>query len=179
MHGFGPVPVEASEAFHSKWELRMAAMMLDLLRSGRFTIDAMRHGIERMDPAHYLRAMYFERWRTSAELNLSDAGVLPPDELEKRFRRLQDGPRPSVPARTAEEVAVPRVVPPSFVRAIERQPLFRAGEAVRSRNLNPPGHTRLPGYVRGRLGRIDGVYPGFVFPDTSAHGQGDSHDHAH
>jgi len=45
---------------------------------------------------------------------------------------------------------------------------------VRARNLQPAGHTRLPGYARGKLGSIARVYPGFVLPDTNAHLRGEN-----
>lgn len=44
---------------------------------------------------------------------------------------------------------------------------FQVGDTVRAKVINPPGHTRLPRYVRGHLGQIvrdHGVYP---FPDTA------------
>jgi indolepyruvate ferredoxin oxidoreductase beta subunit len=34
---------------------------------GFFTVDAFRHGIERMEPANYLRSPYFERWLAAIE----------------------------------------------------------------------------------------------------------------
>jgi nitrile hydratase len=40
------------------------------------------------------------------------------------------------------------------------------------RNLNPAGHTRLPRYARGRRGVVQADHGVFIFPDTSAHGQG-------
>jgi nitrile hydratase len=39
--------------------------------------------------------------------------------------------------------------------------------------VNPPGHTRLPRYVRGRMGRIERRHGAHVFPDTHAHGGGE------
>jgi nitrile hydratase len=39
---------------------------------------------------------------------------------------------------------------------------YSVGEHVRTRVMNPDGHTRLPGYLRGRRGEIEkitGVYP--------------------
>ncbi len=42
-----------------------------------------------------------------------------------------------------------------------------------ARNLNPSDHTRLPRYVRGKLGVIDRVHGTFVYPDTNAHGGGE------
>jgi nitrile hydratase len=49
-------------------------------------------------------------------------------------------------------------------------PAFRSGDAVRARNLNPLGHTRLPRYVRGRIGVVEACHGAHVFPDSHAHG---------
>lgn len=40
--------------------------------------------------------------------------------------------------------------------------------------LNPPGHTRLPRYARGRVGEVLAVRGAFVFPDSNAHAGGES-----
>ena len=56
-------------------------------------------------------------------------------------------------------------------------PRFKAGDRVRTRNINPLGHTRLPRYARGREGRIARDYGVFVFPDTHAHGLGPAPQH--
>jgi nitrile hydratase subunit beta len=50
---------------------------------------------------------------------------------------------------------------------------FKTGDAVLARNINPPGHTRLPRYIRGKRGVVQCNHGGFVFADTRAHGQGD------
>ena len=50
---------------------------------------------------------------------------------------------------------------------------FRAGNKIRTRNISPPGHTRLPRYAQGRFGEIAAVHGAHVFPDSSAHGLGD------
>jgi nitrile hydratase len=45
---------------------------------------------------------------------------------------------------------------------------------VRTRNLHPPGHTRLAGYVRTRRGVVAIVHPGaWVLPDSNAHERGE------
>ena len=176
MHGFGRVPVEASAPYHAAWELRVAAIMLGLLRRGFYSLDAFRHGVETMAPAHYLRASYFERWRTSVEQNLIRSGALSAAELDERRRALEQGTKPSAPRQSQRVAEAPDSLGqrPGFVRELEATPRFRSGERIRTRNLNPSGHTRLPGYARGKRGRIDRVYPGFVFPDTNAHGQGEN-----
>ena len=61
----------------------------------------------------------------------------------------------------------------SAEREPRRAPRFGAGEHVRARNLHPVTHTRLPRYVRGRVGTIALVHACHVFPDTHAQGRGE------
>ena len=56
-------------------------------------------------------------------------------------------------------------------------PSFKVGELIRARNINPPGHTRLPRYVRGRLGEIASDHGVFQFADSLAHGGGKEPQH--
>ncbi len=49
---------------------------------------------------------------------------------------------------------------------------FKLGDRVRARNMNPMGHTRLPRYIRGRVGVVDRHHGVFVYPDAAAHGGG-------
>ena len=49
---------------------------------------------------------------------------------------------------------------------------FEPGRAVRARLHGAPGHTRLPGYVRGRPGTVHALRGRFPFPDEAArHGR--------
>lgn len=48
---------------------------------------------------------------------------------------------------------------------------FAVGDKVVAKDLQPPGHIRLPGYVRGCLGQIDRDHGEFILPDKSAEGQ--------
>ena len=50
---------------------------------------------------------------------------------------------------------------------------FAAGDGVVARDIHPAGHTRLPGYARGKRGVIERVHGVFVFPDTNAGGEGE------
>lgn len=61
--------------------------------------------------------------------------------------------------------------------AADVPPRFKVGDRVRTRNLHPLGHTRLPRYARGRQGVVDRDYGVFVFPDTSALGEGPKPQH--
>jgi nitrile hydratase subunit beta len=47
------------------------------------------------------------------------------------------------------------------------------GDRVRARNIHPPTHTRLPRYVRGRVGTVVLVHGAHIYPDVHAHGGGE------
>jgi nitrile hydratase subunit beta len=53
-------------------------------------------------------------------------------------------------------------------REIPVEARFRVGQRVRTRNIHPTGHTRLPRYARGKLGTIHLDHGVYVFPDTNA-----------
>jgi len=169
MHGFGPVEVEKGEpVFHARWEARVFGMsLLAALRLGG-TLDERRHGLERLDPVTYLRNGYYGRWLARLEEDLQERGVLRPGELAARLegRTMRSGSPPSlpVPAREAKH---------PFLRPIDRAPAFAVGDRVRTRNHQPPGHTRLASYTRTRRCVVARVYPACVFPDTNAHGAGE------
>ncbi len=48
---------------------------------------------------------------------------------------------------------------------------FRPGDKVRARNINPPGHTRIPRYLRGCVGVVHRDQGVFIFPDAHAAGE--------
>ena len=168
MHGFGPVPVEARELlFHAPWEGRVLGMVFQVVGAGWSNIDAFRHAIERLDPATYLSVGYYGRWVRSLETILVEADVLQPGELDARLA--------GAPSRagTAPPPAPRYGAFAGVLRPIEAPPRFRVGDEVVARNVHPPGHTRLPRYVRGKRGVVHRMHPPCVFPDTHAHGLGE------
>ena len=64
-------------------------------------------------------------------------------------------------------------------RDVEVSPKFKPGDKVRAININPAAHTRLPRYVRGKVGTVVMDHGVFVFPDTSAASQGDKPQHVY
>ncbi len=77
--GFGPVPVtdDGLPPFHADWEARVYALCKVLQRRGLFNGDQLRDAIERLPPAEYLAASYYERWLGAVELLLAEQGLLP------------------------------------------------------------------------------------------------------
>jgi nitrile hydratase subunit beta len=172
MHGFGRIVREVNEPiFHAAWEAHVRAMMTQVRSRGYFNIDASRHGIERMEPAHYLRASYYERWLATIELNLMEGGFIASEELDARTELLREGSEATLP-RSAAIASVPE---PPHESPDSPLPVshFAVGDAVVTRNIHPPGHTRLPRYARGKQGVIQRLHGAQIFPDTNAHGLGE------
>jgi nitrile hydratase len=175
MHGFGPV-VRDEAIFHHEWEKVVAAMNGVVRGRGVFNIDEFRHGIERMEPAHYLRAGYYERWLATLETNLVEKGVLSRDEVDARVARFAADPAAPVPRREDPALRARLLGPRAgySLRPDGGAARFRVGEPVVTRNTHPRGHTRLPRYARARRGRIARVHGVDTLPDANAHGRGPS-----
>jgi nitrile hydratase len=174
MHGFGPVERDET-TFHGPWEKRVHALSALVRAIGVRNIDEGRHAIERMEPAAYLRSSYYERWLAALETSLVEKGVLDRAEIATRAERYQQDPGAARPTRSdpapAERANAPRVggYEP---RSDGPAPRFAPGDRVVTRNVHPPGHTRLPRYARGKRGVVDRVHGVHTFPDTNAHGLG-------
>ncbi len=63
--------------------------------------------------------------------------------------------------------------------AADVAPRFKVGDRIRARNVNPAKHTRLPRYVRGKIGTIELDHGVFVLPDPMAHGGGETPQHVY
>jgi nitrile hydratase subunit beta len=176
MHGMGPLRPEAAEpVFHHPWEARVFALTRAMGAFGRWNIDASRHQRELIPAAEYLRMSYYEKWLTGLTELLLKHGFISEEELASG--RPTPGLMKQSPALPAKNVAdfLSRGLPAS--RGASRPPRFRPGQHVRARNLNPPGHTRLPRYVRGKTGIIERLHGVFVFPDSNAHFRGEDPQH--
>jgi len=173
MHGFGPVEPEANEpVFHAPWEGRVLAIRRALGAWRKWNIDAGRHSIETLPPADYLRMSYYEKWFASAIKLALGAGLITERELETGQRD------PSVPVKTPPLTA-DKVMPAIMKggpthRETRARPRFAPGQAVRAREINPTGHTRLPRYVRGRQGTIERDHGAHVFPDSNSRFEGEN-----
>ncbi len=149
MQGFGPVPRGPQAETVFGADWQRRVFGLSGV-SGLANTDAFRHAIERLDPVTYLTAGYWGRWLAGMELLAR--------EDDARVRPTGD--------RSAR-------------RELSTRPAFSAGDLVRVRDLHTSGHTRLPGYARGRRGRIVRWLGGWVFPDSNAHGRGEDPQHVY
>jgi nitrile hydratase beta subunit len=171
MHGFGPVEPEPNEpVFHSDWEARTLALNRAMSYARAWNIDMSRAAIEMLAPDVYLTRSYYEKWLMRLEQLLLERGLVDADEMAAG-RSLRPGkPLPRTLAAADVGAALTRG---SYTRAPRAPARFEVGARVRTRNINPVTHTRLPRYARGRVGTIECVRGCHVFPDSAATGKGD------
>lgn len=169
--GFGPVQPEPNEpAFHAGWERRMFALTLAMARPGQWNIDASRFARENRPAEDYLSRSYFEIWLAGLERLMAERGLVAPEEIDAGEALL---PRKDVPVLKAGEVAAMLRKGGPTARPTEVPARFAIGDRVRAKVMHPPTHTRLPQYVRGRVGVIELLHGAHVFPDSNAMGQGE------
>jgi nitrile hydratase subunit beta len=179
MDGFGKIMnVKDDPYFTYDWEKTAFALLIATAGQGMYNLDEFRHGIERMRPVDYLTSSYYGHWVATIATNLVEKGVLDPAELEFRTQAFMEKPDTKLPRREdpelvklVEQVMLVGVYPE---REISSPPRFEVGERIKTRNIHPTGHTRLPRYARDKYGVIEEVYGAHVFPDDSAHGRGEN-----
>jgi nitrile hydratase beta subunit len=171
MHGFGPVEPEANEpVFHAPWEGRVLAMQRAMGNTRLWTIDGGRASLEDLPPLSYLASSYYKRWFLGLERRIVAHGLVGEDEIAAG-RSLRPGRRLNRKLTTADAKALPW---PNFERSTPLSARFKAGDRVRTVNINPATHTRLPRYARDKTGTVEAIRGCLVFPDSAAIGAGDN-----
>lgn len=180
MHGHGPVRAEADEpVFHEDWERRVCCVNMAIWFGGAWSADETRFSMESMDPAHYLSSSYFEHWLHFMEDLLVKKGVVTAEELASG-KLISSGVGSSLISKVAPGTSVPAFrVGGSIAMPTDRPVRFSEGQRVVARNIHPATHTRLPRYVRGKVGTVLRNLGSFGFADTRAHGLGDLPQHAY
>ena len=83
MHGMGHVdPATGEPIFEAPWERRMFAVLMATFAGGVYNVHEFRRTMERMAPADYLNASYFEKWLYTLEGLLIEKGEIERTELE-------------------------------------------------------------------------------------------------
>jgi nitrile hydratase len=172
MMGFGPVVAEKDEpVFHAPWERRALALTLAMAPAGGWNIDQSRAARESQHPAEYLAKSYYQIWITGLERLMIERGLVTRDEIETG--KVLGPAKPPRRVLAAAEVAATLARGGPTERTPTAPQRFQIGDRVRTRNINPPTHTRLPRYARGRTGVITHNHGVHVFPDANATGAGE------
>lgn len=171
MHGFGPIEVEENEpVFHELWESRVYAMNRAMGPLRLWTIDESRSAQETLPPSLYVSATYYQRWLLGLERRVLEHNLAGTDELEAgKSLRSTDKPNRIFTPEDADNLTRG-----NFERDAAAAPKFKAGDRVRTRNINPETHTRLPRYARDKEGQVEAVRGCHVYPDSVANGGGEN-----
>lgn len=172
MQDFGPVVPEADEpTFHHPWERRAFALTVAMGATGAWNLDQSRTARESLPPAQYLGSSYYRIWLEGLRALLLERGLVTADELADGHLR---EPARALPRKlTIDRLASALARGSSTQRTLAGEAQFHVGDRVRTRNVNPPTHTRLPRYCRDKPGTIVAVHGAHVFPDTHARGAGE------
>jgi nitrile hydratase subunit beta len=157
------------ELFHARWERQALALTLAMGATGAWNLDMSRSARERLPD--YRSLSYYGIWIKALEKLLIERGLVGADEIAAG--------RALHPARPGLRVLRAADVPAMLAKGspTQRPPVtparFAVGERVRTRAVAVAHHTRLPGYARGKTGRIHAVRGVHVFADAHAQGLGE------
>ena len=170
MDGFGKVEAERDEpVFHAPWEGRVLAMSRSMGYAGVYSADHSRFAQERLPPTTYLGASYYQRWQLGMEKYLLERGYVTAEELATGHALHPGKPLNRKVTLYAGSAGLAR---PSFHRQQQAPQRFKPGDRVRTRNLHPVTHTRLPRYARDKLGVIESCRGCQLYPDSFAADRG-------
>ncbi|WP_181168035.1 nitrile hydratase subunit beta [Mesorhizobium sp. B2-4-19] len=180
MHGFGPVPVDKDDyVFKHEWQRRSFGLTQALAGTTPYCADMHRFKIEKLLAIDYLQMDYFEKWAVATSELLKDAGLVSEAELSSGKKVFDVDLTRNTPATPEGLVEVMKSgakldFPPETSR-----PQFVVGETIRVSVNHASGHTRVPRYVRGKVGSIVADMGVFQFADTVAAGSGPHPQHCY
>jgi nitrile hydratase beta subunit len=134
---------DVPSAFHDEW-----------------TWADLRTGAEALNPLDYFKFRYYEKWLGGITDFLIDKGYISEDELTARAAELTAPSAPAVGDSAIDDQVREYLQKGDSPRRDVAHPKFAVGARVRIANVPAAAHTRLPGYLRGRVGTVEGVFEG-------------------
>ena len=166
----GPIVQEPEgEPFHADWEARALALTLAMGATGSWNIDASRSARETLPG--YAGLSYYQIWLAALEKLMAERSQVLPDEIAAGHRL--HAPQPLKRVLQAADVSASLARGSPTDRAATAPARFAVGQRVRTRTGHVEHHTRLPGYVQGKVGTVEHLHGMHVFPDTHAQGLGE------
>lgn len=160
--GFGKIPhtinsLSYQPVFKQDWEhLAYSLMFVGADHLKKFSVDEVRHAVERLEVRQHVGTQYYERYVIATATLLVETGVITQAELDQA---LGSHFKLANPARASGRPA------------ISGRPPFEVGDRVVVRNEYVAGHTRMPAYVRGKEGVVvHRTAQKWPFPDAIGHG---------
>jgi nitrile hydratase beta subunit len=184
LENLGPVNVE-KKVFVEEWEKRIfgihTVMMAESAHldqalpkyrikdvptsfTDTWTWASLRTGAEGMQPFDYFKYRYYEKWLMGISHFFVDRGYVAAEELERwtaYYRANPLAPLPQKPNPALKDQVVRYLQHGDSGFRTPTQPArFALGQAVQVADPEAADHTRLPGFLRNKNGRVTEVYPG-------------------
>jgi nitrile hydratase len=138
--------------------------------AGAWHIDHSRFAQERLPPVTYLSVSYYHRWALAMESNVTERGYATREELEAGHAQSAGK---NLPRKMSVATIAAGLCRNSFYRTAQGPQKFQPGDRVRTRNIHPASHTRLPRYARDKVGVVERCHGCHMFPDSVAANLGD------
>jgi nitrile hydratase beta subunit len=184
LENLGPVTFE-KKVFVAEWEKRIfgihTVMMAESAHldkalpqypiksvptafSDTWTWASLRTGAEGMQPFEYFKYRYYEKWLMGISQFFIDRGYVAAEELDRlttHYRADPQAPLPNKPNPALKEQVVRYLQHgDSGLRTQPTPPRFAVGQLVQVADPQHADHTRLPGFLRNKVGRVTEVYTG-------------------
>lgn len=123
-----------------------------------WTWASLRTGAEAMNPFDYFKFRYYEKWLGGITQFFVDKGYVSEDELRAVLASA------SAPTQTGASAIDDQVI--DYLRRGDSprrdaaHPRFTVGQQVRIADVRPAAHTRLPGYLRAKVGTVQRIFEG-------------------
>ncbi|OBA64142.1 nitrile hydratase subunit beta [Mycobacterium sp. 1100029.7] len=144
----------------------------------KWTWADLRTSAEAMNPFDYFKFRYYEKWLGAITQFLVDKAYLSADELAARTVALPSSHEPAADTEAVDTQAIDTQVL-AYLRMGDSprrdvaHPKFAVGDVVTIVDLPAGAHTRLPGYLRGRVGTVTRVFEGdYAYFEHTADGIG-------
>ena len=163
------VPEPEGEIFHAAWEAKALALTLAMGATGAWNLDMGRSARETLPD--YDALSYYAIWVKALLKLMIERDLVRDDEVSAAC--MIHPPRELTRVLRAADVDAALTKGSPTERRAVAAARFAPGEYVRTRRDTVPHHTRLPGYARGKIGRIEQALGVHVFADAHAQGLGE------
>jgi nitrile hydratase beta subunit len=119
----------------------------------------LRTGAEAMNPFDYFKFRYYEKWLGGISQFFVDKGYVTEEELAERIAQAAPAADGAAAAQIDDQV-IAYLRSGDTPRRDVAHPKFEVGSTVRIANPRTDAHSRLPGYLRGRVGTVERVFEG-------------------
>lgn len=119
----------------------------------------LRTGAEAMNPFDYFKFRYYEKWLGGITQFLVDKGYVTERALVERMSDTEPAPD-GEGAEAIDLQVIDYLRRGDTPRRDAAHPKFTVGSQVRIANPRTDAHSRLPGYLRGRVGTVERVFEG-------------------